>query len=150
MWYLTFYCNPRLKEAVVNKILMDGFHATAALYGKYVEKYLHSEEVTEAEEIAPQEINKSGMASNIHNNRISIQSLYFLFWINILLLVGGYNVSSIFSVIMYNILYILICPFIALKEFGIVLKNSMNRDLGGRRKTDPKVFEKNPVILVKD
>ena len=61
MWYLTFYCNPRLKEAVVNKILMDGFHATAVLYGKYVEKYLHSEEVSEAEEIAPQEINKSGM-----------------------------------------------------------------------------------------
>jgi len=43
VWYLTFYCNPRLKEAVVNKILMDGFHATAVLYGKYVEKYLHSE-----------------------------------------------------------------------------------------------------------
>jgi len=123
VWYLTFYCNPRLKEAVVNKILMDGFHATAVLYGKYVEKYLHSEEMLEGEEVTPQEINRK---------------------------VGGYNVSSVFSVIMYHILYILICPILALKEFGNVLKNSINRDLGGLKKNDPKVFDTNPVILVKD
>ena len=60
VWYLTFYCNPRLKEAVVNKILMDGFQATAVLYGKYVEKYLYSEEVSEVD---PQENDKPGMTS---------------------------------------------------------------------------------------
>ena len=65
MWYLTFYCNPRLKEAVVNKILMDGFHATAVLYGKYVEKYLHSEAMSDGEEATPQEINRKGMISII-------------------------------------------------------------------------------------
>ena len=64
VWYLTFYCNPRLKEAIVNKILMDGFNATAVLYGRYVEKYLHSEEEFGVEEIAIQEDNKSGMTSN--------------------------------------------------------------------------------------
>ena len=51
---------------------------------------------------------------------------------------------------MYHILYILICPILALKEFGNVLKNSINRDLGGLKKNDPKVFDTNPVILVKD
>ena len=65
VWYLTFYCNPRLKEAVVNKILMDGFHATAVLYGKYVEKYLHSEEMLEGEEVTPQEINRKGNISKV-------------------------------------------------------------------------------------
>ena len=65
VWYLTFYCNPRLKEAVVNKILMDGFHATAVLYGKYVEKYLHSEEMSDGEEVTPQEINRKGNISKV-------------------------------------------------------------------------------------
>ena len=67
VWYLTFYCNPRLKEAIVNKVLMDGFNATAVLYGRYVEKYLHSEEEFGVEEIAIQEDNKSGMTSNKKN-----------------------------------------------------------------------------------
>ena len=65
VWYLIFYCNPRLKEAVVNKILMDGFHATAVLYGKYVEKYLHSEAMSDGEEVTPQEIDRKGMISII-------------------------------------------------------------------------------------
>ena len=69
---------------------------------------------------------------------------------DLVLVVGGYNVSSIFSVIMYNILYILICPIMALKEFGNVLRNSMNRDLGHLRKNESKVIKKNPVIVVKD
>ena len=49
---------------------------------------------------------------------------------------------------MYNILYILICPVIALKEFTNIVKISMNRDMGG--KNDQKLFEKNHVNPVKD
>ena len=40
VWYLTFYCNPRLQLAVVNKILMQGLNATAVSYGEYIENYL--------------------------------------------------------------------------------------------------------------
>ena len=60
MWYLSFYCNPRLKEIVVCKvssitylrryrgcahaqILLEGLNATALLYGQYAEMYLHTE-----------------------------------------------------------------------------------------------------------
>ena len=32
VWYLTFYCDPRLTEIVVVKILMDGISTTAGLY----------------------------------------------------------------------------------------------------------------------
>ena len=47
IWYLTFYCNPRIQSAVVGKILMDGIGAAATMYGKYIEKYLHTEELVE-------------------------------------------------------------------------------------------------------
>ena len=60
VWYLSFYCNPRLKEIVVCKvssityrrrwrgcahaqILLEGLNATALLYGQYAEMYLHTE-----------------------------------------------------------------------------------------------------------
>ena len=43
LWYLNFYCNPRIQSAVVGKILMDGFGAAGALYGTYIEKYMHTE-----------------------------------------------------------------------------------------------------------
>ena len=33
-----------MQEAVLNKILMDGFGATADLYSKYAETYIHYEE----------------------------------------------------------------------------------------------------------
>ena len=37
VWYLSCYCNPRLQEIVVVKILMEGIAATAGLYsGKII------------------------------------------------------------------------------------------------------------------
>ena len=37
VWYLSFYCDPRLQEIVVVKILMEGIAATAGLYsGKII------------------------------------------------------------------------------------------------------------------
>ena len=42
----------------------------------------------------------------------------------------GYNVSSIVSVFFYQIIYLIVCPFLALKEFVEVLKISYVRDLG--------------------
>ena len=50
VWYLTFYCNPRLKLAVFNKILMQELNATAVSYRKYIERYLHSEDIYEGQE----------------------------------------------------------------------------------------------------
>ena len=60
VWYLKFYCNPRMQEAVLNKILMDGFGVTADLYRKYAETYIHHEK--EATNIAKVDVdeNKSG------------------------------------------------------------------------------------------
>ena len=43
MWYLSFYCNPRLQLAVVSKILLEGLHASASLYGQFIEEYVYRE-----------------------------------------------------------------------------------------------------------
>ena len=43
VWYLSFYCNPRLQLAVVSKILLEGLHASASLYGQFIEEYVYSE-----------------------------------------------------------------------------------------------------------
>ena len=50
MWYLSFYCNPRIQLAVVSKILMEGLRASATLYGEFMEQYVYCElEVGEQE-----------------------------------------------------------------------------------------------------
>ena len=43
VWYLSFYCNPRLQLAVVSKILLEGLHASASLYGQFIEEYVYRE-----------------------------------------------------------------------------------------------------------
>ena len=106
VWYLTFYCNPRLKLAVFNKILMQGLNATAVSYGKYIEKYLHSEDIYEGEETPD---------LNLLN---SIEKPSF----------GVYNVSNELNVFLYQTLYILLTPIIASKEIFLAIKNSLMRD----------------------
>ena len=104
--YLSFYCNPRVQLAVVAKILMEGLHSSANLYGEYIEKYLHVE--TEMDE------------DKIVDGNDETQKTC------------SYDVSSIISVLMYQVCYIIICPFLGLREMGIAMWNSLVRDFGGR------------------
>ena len=105
--YLSFYCNPRVQLAVVAKILMEGLHSSAKLYGEYVEKYLHVENELDDEVI--------------------------VLGIDKTLSTRSYDVSSIFSVMMYQVCYIIICPLVGLKEMGNAMWRSIIiRDFGGR------------------
>ena len=107
--YLSFYCNPRVQLAVVAKILMEGLHSSAKLYGEYIEKYLHFENELEDNTIE-------------YGNDESVKTCF-------------YDVSSIISVLMYQVCYIIICPFVGLKEMGIAMWHSLVRDFGGRNNT---------------
>ena len=107
--YLSFYCNPRVQLAVVAKILMEGLHSSANLYGEYIEKYLHVENELEDDTI-------------VDGNDEMVKTCY-------------YDVSSIISVLMYQVCYIIICPFVGLKEMGIAMWHSLVRDFGGRNNT---------------
>ena len=107
--YLSFYCNPRVQLAVVAKILMEGLHSSAKLYGEYIEKYLHVENELEDNTI-------------VDGNDETVKTCF-------------YDVSSIISVLMYQVCYIIICPFVGLKEMGIAMWHSLVRDFGGRNNT---------------
>ena len=106
VWYLTFYCNPRLQLAVVNKILMQGLNATAVSYGEYIESYLHSEHIYEGEEIPDLNLLNSKEKPSFR----------------------VYNVSNKLNVFLYQFLYILLIPMIGFREIFLAIKNSLLRD----------------------
>ena len=108
IWYLTFYCNPVIKLAVVNKIFIKGLSESAALYAASTEKYLHTEELYEGdlEDLKNKEI------VEIKGGR-------------------GYDVTSIKNVCLSHFIHFLSMPFTAAKEIYIPIKTSLIRDLGG-------------------
>ena len=85
---------------------MQGLNATAVSYGKYIEKYLHSEDIYEGEETPD---------LNLLN---SMEKPSF----------EVYNVSNKLNVFLYQTLYILLTPIIASKEIFLAIKNSLMRD----------------------
>ena len=107
LWYLTFYCNPAIQLAVVNKMFIKGLTQSAALYGDFIEKYLHTEEIYEGP------------------NQEAWKDLE---------LEGGrgwsYDVSSPVNVGISHIVRLLGLPVSAMKEIYIAIKHSVIRDLG--------------------
>ena len=108
LWYLTFYCNPAIQLAVVNKIFIKGLTQSAALYGDFIEKYLHIEEVYEGE--PNQEAWKDLELEGGRGRR--------------------YDVSSPVNVGISHIVQLLCLPVSAMKEIYIAIKHSVIRDLG--------------------
>ena len=106
VWYMSFYCNPRIQLAVVNKVVMQGLNACAISYGSYVENYLYSEQVYTGE-VSPE--------LDLVNSKKK-PSLKF------------YDVSNKLNVFLYQLLYILLAPLIALREIFVALKASVERD----------------------
>ena len=108
IWYLTFYCNPAIKLAVVNKIFIKGLSQSAGLYAASTEKYLHTEEPYHGD----LEAWKKSEIVEIKGGR-------------------GYDVTSISNVFISHLLHFLSMPFTAIKEIYIPIKTSLIRDLGG-------------------
>ena len=88
VWYLSFYCNPRIQLAVVSKILMEGLLASATLYGEFMEKYVYSESPVE--------------------NKINYKHAEKGFFV--------YDAGSIISVWGWQLTYSLMVPFIMFVE----------------------------------
>ena len=86
IWYLSFYCSPNTKFAVISKILILAFDNTAAKWNDYIEKYIHTEE----------RIENSTMEFEIQSNPIQYE----------------YDNSNLFKVAIYQIGYIIIAPMI--------------------------------------
>ena len=44
IWYLSFYCSPATKFAVIGKILFLAFDNSSYRWADYIEKYIHTED----------------------------------------------------------------------------------------------------------
>ena len=90
--------------------------ATASLYRDYMEQYVYCEEAIdedEKEEIMKKEQRKEGEEEVKPN-------------------ASSYNVSSVLSVVGWQLLYSLLTPLNMFKEIGAAGKMSSVRDFGGR------------------
>ena len=91
IWYLSFYCSPNTKFAVISKILVLAFDNTVAKWNDYIEKYIHTEE----------KIENSTMEFEIQSNPIQSNPIQY-----------EYDNSNLFKVAIYQIGYIIIAPMI--------------------------------------
>ena len=107
VWYLTFYCNPAIKLAVINKILIDGLCKVAKLYGESTEAYLYTEEEYHGPQLE---------ATALVPCRAP--------------LTAGYDVTSPMNVLLNHIFHIILLPIKAFKEIYILLRDSVIRDRG--------------------
>ena len=110
MWYLSFYCNPRVQLAVVSKILMEGLQSSASLYGEFIEQYVYREEELGQED-------KTGLCNDPPFPPPP-----------------GYSVTSLTRVLLWQMVYSLLTPIIMLAEIGAAGRMAIIRDLGGRGK----------------
>ena len=85
VWYLSFYCSPSTKFAVICKILVLAFDNSSHCWNDYIERYIHTEE----------EIEDSAMEFEIDSNKFY-----------------EYDNSNFFNMAMYQIGYIILAPFI--------------------------------------
>ena len=100
VWYLSFYCDPRIQLAVISKILMEGLLSSATLYGEYMESYLWTEE----------EVEGPFSKSDYYTPGFFV-----------------YDVSSVISVWGWQLTYTALVPFIMVVEIINAAKTSFIR-----------------------
>ena len=106
VWYLTFYCNPAIKLAVINKILIEGLCRVADLYGESTEVYLYTEE----------EYDGPDQETDLVPSKNTFMS--------------GYDVTSPTNVLLNHLVHIILLPVTSFKEIYIPLRDSVIRDWG--------------------
>ena len=86
IWYLSFYCSPNTKFAVISKILVLAFDNTSHRWNDYIERYIHTEE----------KIEDSTM-------EFQIEPIFY-----------EYDNSNLFKMPIYQIGYIILSPLIGM------------------------------------
>ena len=100
VWYLSFYCDPRIQLAVISKMLMEGLLASARLYGEYMESYLWTEEEVQGQ---------------FSKSDFSVPGFFV------------YDVSNVISVWGWQLTYTALVPFLMIVEIVSAAKTSMIR-----------------------
>ena len=142
IWYLSFYCNPRTKFAVIAKILVESLSNSLNNYGAYVERYLYFEEPVEEQKptnnldqrdmistskVQPADVTTNGVpelgSQPPYVLKDEIKKMYIY-------RTNYYDNANLANVLFYHSLYILLCPFIGLWEIANATKSSLTRDFG--------------------
>ena len=109
LWYLSFYCSPRTRNAVIGKVFLNSFSMFIHRYADYAEKYVYEE----GNEIEKTEGNMNGTTEIKHSTRCGLPA---------------YNISKFTNVCAHHIVYLLACPFVGIWECFNALKSAFIRD----------------------
>ena len=108
IWYMSFYCTPRTKNAVIGKLLVNYISIAIGRYEDYTEKYIYVEcDVTETER------------SELQNIEIKYLKRCGLI----------YDVSKLINVIAHQFVSIICCPFVGLWESFKAINYAFIRDV---------------------
>ena len=108
MWYMSFYCSPRTKNAVIGKLLVNYISIAISRYEDYAEKYIYVEcEITGTER------------SEFQNIEIKYLKRCGLM----------YDVSKLINVSAHQIFSIIACPFVGIWESFKAINYAFIRDL---------------------
>ena len=109
LWFLSFYCSPRTKNAVIGKLFLNGVTLFINRYAEYAEKYVYEE---------ADAIEKSGGYMN-ENTEIKHRTRCGL---------PPYDISKFANVCANHIIYLLACPLVGIWECFKALKSAFIRD----------------------
>mgnify|MGYP007048351905 CR=1 FL=1 len=108
LWYLSFYCSPRTKNAVIGKLLVNYISIAISRYEDYADKYIYVEfDITETERSELQDIEIKYL------KRCGLT----------------YDVSKVINVSAHQIFSIFACPFVGLWESFKAINYAFIRDL---------------------
>ena len=108
LWYMSFYCTPRTKNAVIGKLLVNYISIAIGRYEDYADKYIYVEcDVTKTER------------SELQNIKIKYLKRCGL----------TYDVSKVINVSAHQIFIIIACPFVGLWESFKAINRAFIRDL---------------------
>ena len=109
LWYLSFYCSPRTKNAVIGKLFLNSVSMFINRYAEYAEKYVYVEH-DGIEETGGTMI---GNIEVVHRTRCGLPA---------------YDVSKFANVCAHHVIYLLVCPFVGTWECLNALKSAFIRD----------------------
>ena len=109
VWYLSVYCSPRTKNAVVGKLLLNCVSMAIKRYSEYAENYIYVENYKV-------ELNEEYKQEDTTEISYSKRCGFI------------YDTSNLVTVSVHHILYTIVCPFVGMWETFKAMKNAFIRD----------------------
>ena len=110
LWYLSFYCSPKTKNAVIGKLMLNSISMFIGRYSEYVENYIYAE-TDELDDV------ETGHTNSTRSGNVIMRRGFL------------YDGSKLANVCYHHIIYIIMCPFVAAWEMFNALRDAFIRDV---------------------